>query len=141
MAHFAKIGLNSKVLQVLTCGNKDLLDSNGKEDERLGQQHLEKYNHWPAQLWVQTSYNTSSNTHKLGGTPFRGNYAGIGYEWDEDNQIFWPKSPYPSWVKNTTTAEWESPSGPPPVLSAEDEVTHQYIWDESAKSWNKVARF
>ena len=46
MAHFAKIGLNSKVLQVLSCGNKDLLDANGKEDERLGQQHLEKYNHW-----------------------------------------------------------------------------------------------
>jgi hypothetical protein len=38
--------------------------------------------------------------HKIGGTPFRGNYAGIGYTWDEDNQIFWPKKPYPSWVKH-----------------------------------------
>ena len=39
-------------------------------------------------MWIQTSYNTSGNQHKLGGTPFRGNYAGIGYEWDEDNQYF-----------------------------------------------------
>ena len=50
---------------------------------------------------------------------FRGNYAGIGYEWDEDNQIFWPKKPYASWVKNTTTASWDSPIGDAPALTAE----------------------
>ena len=88
MAHFAKLGANGKVIQVLTLDNKDMLNADGVEDEAVGQQYLEHHNNWPAQMWIQTSYNTSQNTHKLGGTPFRGNYAGIGYEWDEDNQIF-----------------------------------------------------
>ena len=78
-----------------------MLNADGVEDESVGQQYLEQHNNWPAQMWIQTSYNTSGNTHNSGdnGTPFRGNYAGIGYEWDEDNQIFWSKKPFASWVK------------------------------------------
>ena len=76
-----------------------MLNADGVEDESVGQQYLETHNNWPAQMWIQTSYNTSANQHKNGGTAFRGNYAGIGYEWDEDNQIFWPKKPFASWVK------------------------------------------
>ena len=106
MAHFAKLGANGKVIQVLTLNNSDMLNADGVEDESVGQQYLETHNNWPAQMWIQTSYNTSGNQHNNGGTAFRGNYAGIGYEWDEDNQIFWPKKPYASWVKNTTTASW-----------------------------------
>ena len=79
MAHFAKLGANSKVIQVLTLDNKDMLNADGVEDEAVGQQYLEQHNNWPAQMWIQTSYNTSGNQHKDGGTPFRGNYAGIGY--------------------------------------------------------------
>jgi len=75
--------------------NKNI-DADGVEDETVGQQYLEKHNNWPAPMWIQTSYNTYGNQHKLGGTPLRGNYAGIGFEWDEDNNIFWPKSlPFP----------------------------------------------
>ena len=70
-----------------------MLNADGIEDEQVGQQWLETHNNWPAQMWIQTSYNTSQNTHRDGGTPFRGNYAGIGYTWDEDDQIFWPKKP------------------------------------------------
>jgi hypothetical protein len=149
MAHFAKLGANGKVIQVLTLDNKDMLNADGIEDESVGQQYLETHNNWPAQMWIQTSYNTTSNTHRKGGTPFRGNYAGIGYEWDEDNNIFWPKKPYTSWVKNPTTATWESPIGPAPTLTAEQEAqntpadantpaTHQwhYAWDETNQSWN-----
>ena len=56
-------------------------------------------------MWIQTSYNTRGNKHDSGDdSPLRGNYAGIGYTWDEDNQIFWPKKPFASWVKDTTTA-------------------------------------
>ena len=62
-----------------------------------------------------TSYNTSGGTHKDGGTALRGNYAGIGYTWDEDDQIFWPKKPHASWVKNMTTAGWDSPIGDAPA--------------------------
>jgi hypothetical protein len=104
MAHFAKLGANRKVIAVLTLNNGDMLNADGVEDERVGQQYLERHNNWPAQMWIQTSYNTQAGTHKLGGTPLRGNYAGIGYTWDEDNNIFYSKKPYPSWVLNTTTA-------------------------------------
>jgi len=137
MAHFAKLGTNSKVIQVLTLDNKDMLNADGVEDETVGQQYLEQHNNWPAQMWIQTSYNTINNTHRLGGTPFRGNYAGIGSIWDEDNQIFWPKKPHASWIKDLTTAEWKSPIGDAPTLTSEqisqnEANTHQwrYEWNE-----------
>ena len=58
MAHFAKLGSNNKVITVLTLDNKDMLNADGVEDESVGQQYLETHNNWPAQMWVQTSYNT-----------------------------------------------------------------------------------
>ena len=143
MAHFAKIGMNGKVISVLTLNNGDMLNADGVEDESVGQQYLERHNNWPAQMWIQTSYNTSRGTHNLGGTPLRGNYAGIGYIWDEDNNIFYPKKPYPSWVLNTTTATWHSPIGDAPALTAEQQAqnaadTHrwQYHWNEANQSWD-----
>jgi hypothetical protein len=94
-------------------------------------------------LWIQTSYNTSGNKHKTGGTPFRGNYAGIGYEWDKDNQIFWPKKPYASWVKHNDSASWKSPIGDAPELTQEqkDQNTAEnhfwyYNWNEDNQSWD-----
>ena len=153
MAHFAKLGANGKVISVLTLDNKDMLNADGVEDERVGQEYLQLHNNWPAEMWIQTSYNTIANTHRLGGTPFRGNYAGIGYEWDEDNQIFWTKKPFPSWVKDTTTATWKSSIGDPPALTAEQEAqnnsgtddspaTHEwyYAWNEEGQSWDLTNR-
>ena len=148
MAHFAKLGANGKVIQVLTMDNDKMLNADGVEDETVGQQWLETHNNWPAQMWIQTSYNTYSNQHKSGDNSkaLRGNYAGIGYEWDEDNQIFWPKKPYPSWVKNTTTAEWNSPLGDAPELTAEQISQNEantnrweYVWDESAYQADNTA--
>ena len=137
MAHFAKIGLNGKVIAVLTLDNKDMLNGDGVEDEIVGQQYLQRHNNWPAQMWIQTSYNTRGGTHKLGGTPLRGNYAGKGYTWDEDNNLFCLKKPYVSWVLNTTTASWHSPIGDAPDLSEEETDTHYYKWNESNQSWDK----
>jgi len=157
MAHFAKLGANGKVIQVLTLDNKDMLNADGVEDESVGQQYLETHNNWPAQMWIQTSYNTIQNTHSSGDNSkaFRGNYAGIGYTWDEDNEIFWPKKPYASWVKNTTDARWKSPIGDAPALTAEQvsqntppegtdaegqplNATHawEYVWNEDNQSWD-----
>ena len=143
MAHFAKLGANSKVIQVLTLNNSDMLNADGVEDESVGQQYLETHNNWPAQMWIQTSYNTQGNQHKLGGTPFRGNYAGIGYTWDEDDQIFWPKKPHASWVKHIESASWKSPIGDAPALTAEQEsqndaATHMwyYKWNEAGQTWD-----
>ena len=147
MAHFAKLGANGKVIQVLTCDNEVMKDANGNEIEALGQQWLEAHNNWPAQMWIQTSYNTSNNEHKSGDNSkaFRGNYAGIGYEWDEDNEIFWPKKPFASWVKDTATASWKSPIGDAPALTAEqtsqnEADTHEwrYVWNEEGQSWDLI---
>ena len=140
MAHFAKISDTSKVLTVLTLDNKDMLNADGVEEETVGQQYLEKHNNWPAEKWIQTSYNTSRGTHKDGGTPLRGNYAGIGYTWDEDNNIFYGKKPYPSWVLNTTTATWHSPIGDAPDDLTDEEKAAKtfYVWNESGQSWDKT---
>ena len=145
MAHFAKLGANGKVIQVLTMDNDKMLNADGVEDETVGQQWLEFHNNWPAQMWIQTSYNTVQNKHLSGddSKSFRGNYAGIGYTWDEDNQIFWPKKPYASWVKDIATASWKSPIGDAPALTAEqtsqnEAGTHMwgYDWNESGQSWD-----
>ncbi len=143
MAHFAKLGANGKVIQVLTLNNSDMLNADGVEDETVGQQYLETHNNWPAQMWIQTSYNTSGGQHNNGGTPLRGNYAGIGYTWDEDDQIFWPKKPHASWVKNNSEARWQSPIGDAPALTAEQESqntadTHgwYYAWNEANTTWD-----
>ena len=140
MAHFAKLGANSKVIQVLTLNNGDMLNADGVEDETVGQQYLERHNNWPAQMWIQTSYNTQGGTHKLGGTPLRGNYAGIGMIWDEDNNIFYGKSPYPSWVLNTTTASWHSPIGDAPddLTDEEKAANTRYEWNEGTGAWDKT---
>ena len=139
MAHFAKIGMNGKVIGVHTVNNSDIFNADGVEDETVGQQYLERHNNWPAQMWIQTSYNTSGGTHNLGGTPLRGNYAGIGYIWDEDNNLFYGKKPYASWVLNTTTASWDSPIGDAPDLTDEEKAarTH-YVWNEGTGAWDKT---
>ena len=109
MAHFAKISEENEVLSVVVVDDKDCQDENGDEQESIGQSFLEANNNWPANLWIKTSYWTSSNSHTNGGSGFRGNYAGIGSTWDSENQIFWPSKPYASWVKNIAKASWESP--------------------------------
>ena len=139
MAHFAKLGANGKVIQVLTMDNDKMLNADGVEDESVGQQYLETHNNWPAQMWIQTSYNTQGNTHKSGddSKAFRGNYAGIGYEWDEDNQIFWSKKPHASWVKDIATASWKSPIGDAPELTEEEKTANKYYaWNEEGQSWD-----
>jgi hypothetical protein len=149
MAHFAKLGSNSKVIQVLTLNNSDMLNADGVEDESVGQQYLERHNNWPAQMWIQTSYNTRGGKHYDNQTrelsadqskALRGNYAGIGMIWDEDNNIFYSKKPYPSWVLNTTTASWHSPIGDAPDDLTDEEKaagTH-YVWNEGTGAWDKT---
>ena len=131
MAHFAKLGINGKVIGVHAVNNSDILNANGQEDEKIGQDFLERIHGWPASMWIQTSYNTTGGTHRLGGTPFRGNYAGIGMVYDEDNNIFRAKkAPYANWTLNTTTAKWEAPTPMP----ADDKP---YNWNEATQSWDE----
>jgi len=143
MAHFAKISDTNQVLSVETVDNENVKNSEGIETESIGQQYLETHSNWPANMWVQTSYNTLGNQHKLGGTPLRGNYAAIGFEWDSTNNIFWPPKPFASWVKDNTIADWKSPIGDPPTLTEEQQSQNNantnkwhYAWNESNQSWD-----
>ena len=141
MAHYAKLGINSKVISVEVVADADCQNASGVEDEEVGRQFMERIHSWP--LWKKTSYNTSGGQHKEGGTPLRGNYAGIGMTYDEDNDIFIAKKPYASWILDVPTASWKSPIGDAPALTAEqqsqnDAVTHHWIynWNESGQSWD-----
>ena len=142
MAHFAKLGVNGKVIAVHGLDNDQMLNADSVEDETVGQQRLQQIHGWPAAMWIQTSYNTRGNKYyNADGTEgdqslkLRGNYAGIGYTWDEDNEIFWPKQPHASWSKNTTTAAWDAPITYPSVT---DDGADPVVWDWSI-SWNETA--
>ena len=82
-------------------------------------------------IWVQTSYNTYGGQHKVGGTPLRKIYAGIGYTYDSTRDAFYTPQPHPSWILNETSCYWE-----PPVAYPIDDKN--YIWDEDTTSWVEV---
>jgi hypothetical protein len=129
MAHFAKIGINGKVIDVIKVSNEVILDSNGNESEINGIDFLTKLTGWS--IWKQTSYNTNGGVHSLGGTPLRKNHAGIGYTYDEDKDAFIPKKPFNSWVLNETTCQWEAPIVKP-------DNGQKYIWNETIQNWELV---
>ena len=129
MASFAKIGLNNKVIEVLSVVNEVLHDANGVEQEVNGIDFLTKLTGYP--VWKQTSYNTHGGVHNNGGTPLRKNHAGIGYTYDEDRDAFIPKKPYNSWVLNESTCLWESPIPYP-------QDNNRYNWNEKNQSWDLI---
>jgi len=133
MASFAKIGLNNKVIEILSVHNNELKDSNGVEQENIGIDYLTKLTGWA--IWKQTSYNTIGNVHLLGGTPFRKNFSGIGYTYDEDKDAFIPPKPtqYSSWVLNETTCQWEPPIEKPSGETPEN----RYVWNEETQQWDQ----
>ena len=129
MASFAKIGLNGKVIEVLSVVNEVLHDSNGVEQEVIGIDFLTKLTGYP--VWKQTSYNTKGGIHMEGGTPFRKNHAGIGYTYDEDRDAFIPPKPFNSWILNEDTCLWNAP-----VAMPIDE--NIYKWNEETLSWDLI---
>ena len=129
MASFAKIGLNNKVIEVLSVNNEVLKDSNGVEQETIGVDFLTKLTGYP--VWKQTSYNTNGGVHSSGGTPLRKNFAGIGYTYDEDRDAFIPKKPFNSWILNETTCLWEAPVALP-------DTENRYTWNETTTTWDLV---
>jgi hypothetical protein len=133
MASFAKIGLNNKVIEVLSVVNEVLHDSNGIEQEAIGIDFLTKLTGYP--VWKQTSYNTHGGIHSSGGTPLRKNHAGIGYTYDETRNAFIPKKPFNSWILNEDTCIWNSPVAKP---TTELEDNQYYSWNESTLTWDIV---
>ena len=141
MANFAKISETNEVLNVVHVDDKDTTNGKVVEEEAVGQQFLEKSLNWPAHLWIKTSLNTRAGAHRQGGTPLRGNYAGIGFTWDSVNEIFIAPKPYPSWVLDTTTYWYDSPIGSPQEdnVSVEiDGVQTEFTgrsWEEDNQRW------
>lgn len=117
MAHYAFLDDNNIVTEVIAG-----IDEGGEHDWEV------KYGEMRSQTCKRTSYNTVKGVHKLGGTPFRGNYAGLGYYYNETLDAFIPPKPYESWVLNTTTFVYDPPSACPGDLI-------DYRWDESTTSW------
>ena len=86
-------------------------------------------------VWKQTSFNTFGGEHKLGGTPFRKNYAGIGYTYDENKDAFIPPKNYNSWILNEDTCHWESPVEQPTLTEEEFNNGKIYKWNNKIKQW------
>ena len=127
MASFAKIGLNGKVIEVQSVVNEVLHDANGVEQESIGIDFLTKLTGWA--IWKQTSYNTHAGVHDFGGTPFRKNFAGIGYTYDENRDAFIPKKTFNSWILNENTCQWEAPVAIP-------QDGKRYSWNETTQNWD-----
>jgi hypothetical protein len=122
MAHFAKLGVGDIVEKVHVVSN-DVATT-----EQAGIDFLNNlYN--TRDVFKQTSYNTYGGEHKLGGTPFRKNYATIGGTYDSSRDAFIPPKPHSSWVLNETTCQWEAPVAKP------DEDNY-YVWNEETQQWN-----
>ena len=118
MAHFAKLGSDSVVTQVVVVNNAVILDGDGVEQESLGVAFLTTL--LSHSNWKQTSYN---------GT-FRKNFAGIGFSYDAGRNAFIPPKPHNSWVLNGTTCLWGAPT-------AEPDDSRTYIWNEDTLAWEE----
>ena len=124
MAHFAKIGIGSKVQKVSVVSN-DIATT-----EQAGIDFLNNL-YGTNDIWKQTSYNTIGGVHLQGGTPFRKNYAGIGWKYDQTRDAFIPIKPYNSWILNEDTCQWEAPVALP-------DTENRYNWNEINQNWDII---
>ena len=129
MAHYAFLNDNNIVTEVITGRDEDDIEELPEGFDSWE----EVYADYRGQTCKRTSYNTVGNSHTLGGTPFRGNYAGKSYIYDEDNDVFYPQKPYPSWTLDTSDWVWKPPVQHPNIIDNSD--THPYTWDEENQEW------
>jgi hypothetical protein len=113
MSHYAQIDENNRVQQVIVVNDEQIAAGEFGD---------------PAQ-WIKTSYNTSAGVHALGGTPLRKNFAGPGYIYDATRDAFYEPQPYPSWVLNEDTCQWQAPVPWPQPHGF-------YFWNEDTASWD-----
>lgn len=116
MAHFAELDDNNTITRVIVVNDADCKDPDGNEVEAIGVAFCNKL---LGGRWVQTSYNSN----------IRKRYAGIGYTYNEQYNVFIAPKPYSSWTLNTTTFDWD-----PPVPYPNDD--NYYIWNENTQTWD-----
>ena len=131
MAHFAKLGVGNIVEQVVVVSN-DVATT-----EQAGVEFLQNL-YGTRDVWKQTSYNTIGGEHKTGGTPFRKNYAGVGYTYDQTRDAFIPPKPFNSWILNETTCVWEAPVTRPEITEQQLQDGSKYVWNEENQTWDFV---
>lgn len=120
MAHYAFLDENNIVTEVIV----------GKDEGEDGVDWEQHYGQFRGQVCKRTSYNTYGNQHP-NGTPFRKNYAGIGFTYDAEKDAFIPQKPFNSWLLDAQSCLWKAPA-PYPTDGK------QYAWDETLLQWNEV---
>jgi hypothetical protein len=125
MAHFAKLKVGNIVERV------EVVSNDVATNEQSGVEFLQDL-YKDRAPWKQTSYNTFGGVHNLGGTPFRKNFAGIGFKYDQTRDAFIPPKPFKSWNLNETTCLWEAPV----VYPTDGQV---YEWNETNQTWDLVS--
>ena len=118
MAHYAFLDENNIVIEVIV----------GKDEGDDGVDWEAHYGAFRGQTCKRTSYNTHGGVHSGGGTPYRKNYAGIGYTYDAGRDAFISPKPYASWVLDEDTCLWNAPVPYP-------DDGGRYQWDENSLSW------
>jgi hypothetical protein len=118
MAHYAFLDENNIVTEVIV----------GKNEGEEGIDWEQHYGAFRGQPCKRTSYNTYGGVHSGGGTPYRKNYAGIGFTFDAERDAFIPPKPYASWLLNEDSCLWNAPVPYP-------DDGKRYQWDEATLSW------
>jgi len=122
MAHYALLNSDNVVEEVITG-----VDETNDLPEGVSSWE-EAYTNVTGKTAKRTSYNTHNNAHNLGGTPFRGNYAGPGYTYDTENDVFIPPQPFASWTLDTSIWNWVAPVAKP-------SDGKYYYWVDSTQEW------
>ena len=122
MAHYAFLDENNIVIEVIV----------GKNENEEGVNWEQHYGNFRGQLCKRTSYNTYGGVHQLGGTPFRKNYASIGYNYDETRDAFIPPKTFNSWILNEDNCIWEAPVAYPTDGK-------KYEWNEKTLTWIEIS--
>ena len=143
MAHFARLNANHEVTLIYLLDDSEILDPDtGDESETIGIVKCKLAHpglNAGGGYWKQFSVDTLENQHLRGGTPFRKNYAGIGYTYDSSRDAFIPPQPYSSWILNETTCDWEAPVTFPTTeeVVIDGVTTPLYVyWDEDNLRWS-----
>lgn len=122
MAHYAFLDANNVVTEVIV----------GKDEGEDGIDWEQHYGEFRGQVCKRTSYNTVGGVHTGGGTPFRKNFAGIGYTYDPQRDAFIPPKRFASWVFDENTCLWKAPVPMP----TDGQI---YVWNEANQSWDAVS--
>jgi hypothetical protein len=137
MAHYALLDSNNIVTEVFATPLA-IIPIIRMDESDTSQDWEVFYANMTNQTCKKTSYNTSGGVHSSGGTPFRKNYAGIGYSYDSTRDAFIPAQPFASWTLNEDTCWWEAPVAHPTELEDADGNPILYSWNEEDQQWNLI---